>query len=479
MMRAPRRALDAVPEALPEFLDRYRPLIDDWQAFTDACAAPLPMALWRNPRRLGAEAFEALLREEGLQLHPLGWNPLGYRVAREQRPGAQWWYLAGLAQIQEEAAQLPVRLLDPQPGERILDLCAAPGGKSAQIAARLANTGTVVANDLRIGRIRGLRGNLERLGLANVSVTQGDGTGYPEAAGAFDRVLVDAPCSGEGTLRKRSALAQASGPEFSLRLAAVQRALLRRAVALCRPGGRIVYSTCTFAPEENEAVVDAVLRELDGQVALSPAVVDGLATAPGLTRWDGQGYDASLDRSLRLWPHLNDTGGFYVAVLDKAEDAPCLAGEAPALTPFEVPDLHRLLREDHGLSDCPELRWVGCRLSGRGLYLTNPDHRPPPARETTGLRFARPKSRPLKLTTAAAMQIAAAATQGVVDLEREQIGPYLSRAQFTLKAAQSQAAAAGHVLVRYAGVGLGMGWYRPVGRTLESLFPKAWVGWVG
>ncbi|MGD8498070.1 MAG: RsmB/NOP family class I SAM-dependent RNA methyltransferase, partial [Chromatiales bacterium] len=237
-------------------LQRYRPLIDDWAGFIDTMRRPLPACVWTNPLRARPEQLEPLLAADGLEPTPIGWDPSGFRLRESDRFGTRWWYLAGLCHAQEEVSRVPVALLEPQPGERILDLCAAPGGKTAQIGIALLNRGTVVANDLTIDRMRPLRANLERLGLINISVTAHDGTAYPNAAGRFDRVLVDAPCSGEGTLRKRSTRHTPSGPEISRRFAERQAALLKRAVALCRPGGRIVYSTCTFAPEENERVVD-------------------------------------------------------------------------------------------------------------------------------------------------------------------------------------------------------------------------------
>ncbi|BCX80855.1 tRNA (cytosine49-C5)-methyltransferase [Methylomarinovum caldicuralii] len=454
-------------------LQRYRPLIDDWDAFAAALARPLPRVLWANPLRLDAAALAGLLREEGLAPQPVAWYPGALRLPAGTPVGGRWWYFAGLTHAQEEASLLPVRLLDPLPGERILDLCAAPGGKTAQIAMILHGRGTVVANDVILGRMRPLRANLERLGLLNVSLTLRDGAGYPNAAGAFDRILVDAPCSCEGTLRRHDPL-ERYGAEVSSRYARLQQALLRRAIALCRPGGRIVYSTCTFAPEENEAVIDAVLRQSDGVVRVVPQAVAGLRTAPGVSRWNGQRFDPQVDHCLRLWPHHNDTGGFFAAVLEKAPDA-----EAPRAAPahppqLAAPELETWLRCHHDLPpDCME-DWLPCRHSSRGIHVVQRDHRPParPEPEVMGVEVLKTATRPPKVTTAGALLLAPQAQANVVDLETAQLPAYFGRGTFAVAAAQAHRCRRGFVIVRHRGFGLGSGWYDPGAATLQSLFPK-------
>ena len=272
---------------LEEALGRYRPLfgdvVDDWDGFIDALLRPLPTCIWSNPARIDGSGLAALIAEEGVDPEPIPWllSPLlsgsadatvssgddpapslgrAFRLPPGFKAGQRWWYCAGLAHAQEEVSQLPVTLLDLRPGQRVLDLCAAPGGKTAQIALALGNRGTLLANDFSPERLSALQGNLDRLGVVNCSSTWCDGGNYPAAAGPFDRILVDAPCSSEGTLRRNRSLAFRIGTERNERMAARQRALLRKAVQLCRPGGRIVYSTCTFAPEENELIVAEALE---------------------------------------------------------------------------------------------------------------------------------------------------------------------------------------------------------------------------
>lgn len=296
--------------------ERYRPLVDDWAAFCDALARPLPVCVWANTLKATPERVAASLEEEGFPAEPLPWYPGAFRLPADADAGTRLPYVTGLYHIQEEVSLLPPLLLGPQPHERVLDLCAAPGNKTAQIAVALQNTGTVVANDRSMGRLQVVHATMSRLGIANASTTCYDAASFPGGA-PYDRILADVPCSCEGTSRKHPGVLQNAGPEQSCRLGRTQEAILRRAAALCRPGGRIVYATCTYAPEENEAVVDAVLRAHGGALRLLPARAPGLAATPGLTEWEGQPFDASLAYALRVWPHQNDSGGFFAAVLEK------------------------------------------------------------------------------------------------------------------------------------------------------------------
>lgn len=217
---------------------------------------------------------------------------------------------------QEEAALLPVKLLAPQSGELILDLCAAPGNKTAQIAIALNNCSTVITNDKHAGRLAPLHAATARLGLVNVTTTAIDGINFPLEAGPFDRILVDAPCSGEGTIRKGPGKHTEVPEKFRDWLRGTQRSLLRRAIDLCRPGGRIVYSTCTFAPEENEEIIDPVLNESRDIRLISPEnSISG--ASPSIIKWQGHNYSDILSKTIRLWPHKTDTGGFFAAIIEK------------------------------------------------------------------------------------------------------------------------------------------------------------------
>ena len=260
----------------------------------------------------------------------------------------------------------------------MLDLCAAPGGKTAGLAVAMANRGTVVANDVDWRRLIAVGRNLDRIGLVNVATTAWDAANFPEGGGLYDRVLADVPCTCEGTSRKNPGVLAWGGEEERARTAAAQTAILRKAVRLCRPGGRIVYSTCTYAPEENEAVVDAVLREVraaEGPEALRVADARAEAGAAGFdaaaTSWNGERFDRSLAGCLRVWPHLHDTGG---------SSAPCSSGaelehgptagsaDGPALHAFEEVDRERWLApviERFGLPGRPSTACGWCATAPR------------------------------------------------------------------------------------------------------------------
>ncbi len=297
--------------------ERYRDIIDDWQAFADALARPLSPVVWTNTLRTTPERLRDWLGLDGLAPEPLGWHPGAFRLPPGTKPGKSLAFLTGQYHVQEEVSLLPVTLLDPRGGERVLDLCAAPGNKTVQAAVKMGNRGTVIANDKSRQRLGVVRRNLERLGVTCAAVTVGDGRSLPRSWGLFDRVLADVPCTCEGTTRRNPEVAlrwQLSPLDQSVH----QLALLEKAVEHTRPGGRIVYSTCTYAPEENEAVIDATLRRYAGELRLLPARIPGFRSAGGLTAWRDQRWDASLERTMRVFPHHNDSSGFFVAVLEKA-----------------------------------------------------------------------------------------------------------------------------------------------------------------
>ncbi len=466
--------------ALPH-LERYRPIVDDWAAFRAALARPLPTCIWANPSRITPEGLAGVLAADGIEARPLPWRPGAFRLGAGFKSGRWWWFCAGLAHAQEEVSQVPVALMEIRPGQRVLDLCAAPGGKAAQIAFALSNRGTLVANDFAVGRLKALQGNLDRLGAVNVTTTCRDAANWPTASGQFDRILVDAPCSSEGTLRRNTSLGERLGVELSERLAARQRALLRKAVQRLRPGGRALYSTCTFAPEENELVVAAILGEYGGRVRLVPQSVPGLITAPGVTHWAGRSLDSELAGCLRIWPHQNDSGGFFVAVLEKEASAP--GEDEPEVAELVAePDPRWIanLSEHYGLP--PDL-WAGYRVhrqTRRGLHLAAADHVPPAAApgEGSGIFFYRTNLRPSKLTTAGAMGLGRHATRARVELSANQRDAYLGRREISPNPAQAAAMPRGQVIVTYRGFPLGIAVHHRSG-VLESLFPTHWSGCAG
>jgi len=301
-------------------LDRYQDIIEDFDTFLEVCLKPLPICFWTNTLRISSEALTQRLKKSGFGMTPLGWIPDAFKLdPTEHSLGRRFEHKAGLLNIQEEVSMVPVTVLDPQPGEYVADLCAAPGNKTAQIAVRMQNTGTLLANDKVYSRIRALRAVQERLGIINMTLTHRHGGDLPNAWGQFDRVLVDAPCTCEGNSRKSESSLIIKEKGFREDLTQIQKSILERAIKLTKPGGTIVYSTCTYAPEENEVVVDHALKMYAGKVSMIPIVLPGLQNAPGLLEWNGQDFDPGVTRAARIYPHQNDSGGFFVAALKKAE----------------------------------------------------------------------------------------------------------------------------------------------------------------
>ena len=280
-----------------DFLDRMQTqLKEEYPLYLQSLERPRAVALRLNPLKSRGSAVPFL--EDAVP-----WEPMGFYYDPAQRPGLHPYHEAGVYYLQEASAMAPVTLLDPQKGERICDLCAAPGGKSTQIAGRLAGEGFLLCNEINPKRAKILSRNIERMGVANALVTnehpQTLANKYP---GFFDRVLIDAPCSGEGMFRKEEAAVMDWSLETVQMCARRQAEILDSGAALVRPGGRLVYSTCTFAPEENEETVAAFLSR---HPEFSPEAVDAPWFSPG------------ENGTFRLWPHKLKGEGHFAAVLKK------------------------------------------------------------------------------------------------------------------------------------------------------------------
>ena len=295
-------------------LERYEPLVDDVEAFRAACDRPLPSVVRTNTLAATPARVREAFADAGVTYEPVDWHDGLFRLP-DGNPGGNWPHVHGWTHGQEEVSVLPGLALDARPGDRVWDACAAPGSKTTQIADDMDDTGTLVANDNNLGRLSALRHNAERLGVTNAVVTNQDARNFslkPLAFDEFDRALVDAPCSCEGTCRKNPDVLDQWTYEHVEAVAGIQKGVLTRAVQATRPGGTVVYSTCTFAPEENEAVLDHVLDMADCELVAFDLPVE---TVPGVTEWDGETYDESVTRAHRVYPHHNDTGGFFCAKL--------------------------------------------------------------------------------------------------------------------------------------------------------------------
>ena len=327
---------------LPQaFLERMKiQLGDAYPQYIESLERPRAVALRFNPLKGEAPALPFVQES-------VPWEPMGWYYAPDERPGLHPYHEAGVYYLQEASAMAPVTLLDPQPGERICDLCAAPGGKSTQIAGRLMGEGFLLCNEINPKRSKILSRNIERLGIANALVTnEHPATLAQRLEGYFDRVLIDAPCSGEGMFRKEEAAVTDWSEETVEMCANRQREILHSGAQLVRPGGRLVYSTCTFAPAENEETVAAFLES-------HPDFYPEEASAP----W----FAAGEKGSFRLWPHLLKGEGHFAAVLRRRGD-----GEVPevSLKPEKLPKEWQDFARDLNI-ELPEGRPV---MFGQSLY---------------------------------------------------------------------------------------------------------------
>lgn len=465
----------------------------DLAALRTALATPLPMCVAANPLRIDRRTLLSHLQADLPEAEPLSWQPHGIRLAPLSKPGRHWTHRAGLCSIQEEASLLPPALLGVRPGHRVLDLCAAPGIKTLLLSQALGNRGTLIANDISTARLGAIQDIAGRHGLVNLSVCRHDGARLPDC-GAFDRILIDAPCSADGNPTKRSVDRGGRGrpePEFRGYIRGQQQALLRRALALCAVGGRIVYSTCTFSPQENEAVVDDVLREWETRARVVPVTLPGLATAPGLTHWRDRAFLPELVHAVRLWPHVSRTGGFFAVLIEKT------AGNTPARVaaqPQGDPTDHLPLLDHFGVarSALPPLH--GLRRS-RYLRVLCTDHEPPATLDYSGqgLPLLHLRARVPRPTSQGALWLGPLARRNVVDIGRDRREAFFARRPIRLQVG-GLSHPNGPVIVRCDGVTLGVGRFEidtpsfradgwaevPTGDScsgvLHSEYPKAWAG---
>ncbi len=342
---------------LPQaFLTRMQQQLgDEYPAFLESLERPRAVALRFDPQKpMPSLPF---VKE------PVPWEPMGYYYDPQARPGLHPYHEAGVYYLQEASAMSAVALLDPQPGETVCDLCAAPGGKSTQIAGRMKGQGLLLCNEYSPARAKILSRNIERMGVANAIVTnEKTGNLAQRLPGFFDRVLVDAPCSGEGMFRKEEAAVTDWSQETVEMCAARQAEILDNAAVLLKPGGRLVYSTCTFAPEEDEQAVAAFLER-------HPEFVPEEVEAP----WFTPGPQGSY----RMWPHRLLGEGHFGAVLRKLE------GEEPEIPPEKAAALPKAWDSF--------AREVGVRLP-EGIPLTFGKHlywAPPGTPALRGLRVLR------------------------------------------------------------------------------------------
>ena len=367
-----------------EFTDRMREMLgeEEFARYEESLTEPRYNGLRVNTLKMTPEEFQKI---SPFDLTPIPWCSNGFYYKKEENPAKHPYYHAGLYYIQEPSAMTPASFLPVEPGEKVLDLCAAPGGKTTELGAKLQKKGVLVSNDISISRTKALLRNIELNGIPNIVVlSEEPGKLSGRFHSYFDKILVDAPCSGEGMFRKDPLMVREWSPDKVEKYGALQKEIIIEAAKMLKPGGMMIYSTCTFAPEENEQTIEYLLGKFDEFSLVELPLYDGFDQ--GHPEWSKTGRE-DLKKCRRLWPHRIKGEGHFVALLQKSPD--CTPKKlrtysyhpskmAPELTDFlkEVKlnlDTKRIEIHDERVyympEELPDIK--GLRIVRAGLFLGN------------------------------------------------------------------------------------------------------------
>jgi len=294
--------------------EAYAEIIPDFTRFQEAIHRPLPTHIRINRLKIKPGSLRRLFEENGIRLkRAIKRHDALYLAPDVTSPGNLLHYFLGYIHPQALTSALASLALCPREDSYVLDMCAAPGGKSAHCADLMNNTGLIISNDLYATRHRSLGHTLDRLGILNTVTTDYQAQEFP-LKHRFDYVLADVPCSGEGGFRKTRATSQYREDKGKIRLPELQRGIILRGFDLLKDKGEMLYSTCTYNPDENESVVDFLLQSRDAELL---AIDVGLDFEPGMTEWRGRRYDTRLRKAARFYPHRIDSVGFFMAKIGR------------------------------------------------------------------------------------------------------------------------------------------------------------------
>lgn len=312
-------------EPKPLFKERIKTLLKDEQdieKFWEFSEKGLPKTIRCNTLKISPEELKKRLEDRGWKIkQPYKDFPEIMIIESALQPGElgkSREHLLGYFYVQEIASMMPILALNPKPEDIVLDLCASPGSKTTQTSAMMQNKGTIIANDKDIARISILSANLEKCGISNTLVTRHDGVILCEKlkklSMKFDKILTDVPCSGEGNLRSSPKTLLMWNIKMINKLSRIQKKLASSALGLLKPGGELLYSTCTHAPEENELVIQHLLNNFNIEIQ---EINLPLKTREGITEWQGQKLSQELKKSCRIYPQDNNTEGFFLCKIKK------------------------------------------------------------------------------------------------------------------------------------------------------------------
>lgn len=349
---------------LPEnFLNRMQEMLaDEYDDFIDSYNRDKYQALRINTLKTTKEKFLNITK---FHLSEVEWVDTGFYYEKEDFPGKHPYHEAGVYYIQEPSAMASAEVLQAMPGEKILDLCSAPGGKSTQIASMMKGEGILICNEIIASRAVVLSENIERMGIRNAIVTNESSDKLAEIFNEyFDRIMVDAPCSGEGMFRKNENAHEEWSMENVRICAERQKMILENAASMLKPGGRIVYSTCTFAPQEDEQVICDFIKE-HREYIIEEVKLNGIDER-GQVKWCEEAVEG-IENTIRLWPHKIKGEGHYVAVLKKNSECP---------EGYEGSSKYGLIKgiSEKECKECVQFLKDNLNVSLKGQYIKFGDH---------------------------------------------------------------------------------------------------------
>ncbi len=299
-----------MPEWKSRFIEKYSKLTDI-DKFLETSIKPLRKSIRVNTLKVTVKELKERL---SLDYEQIPWCREGFWV-NGYAIGNTIEHFLGYIYLQGAASMIPPIVLNPKPYDLVLDMCASPGSKTSQMAAMMNNTGLIIANDKDMKRMKPLHLNLDRCGVTNTVITLMDGKSFADQKIKFDKILLDAPCSGIGTIRKSLQTIKIWNENYAKRMARLQKKLLVSAFKVLKEGGCLVYSTCTLEPEENEEVIDWFLTD-NSQAKLENIELDIKHGSP-IKEYNNKTFHKDIKKCLRIWPQDNDTEGFFVAKIKK------------------------------------------------------------------------------------------------------------------------------------------------------------------